>query len=125
MGPYGRCATSLQVLGLLVGLTLRNPENAERAVEEGCVDVVIEVNPNPDSNPKLNPNPLLPYFHLVSTITLTLAGASHTHTPGSGDKSFPSSPDGLGPKHCMSQSSQAGSLRISPVHLFTSQIRSM
>jgi len=45
MCPHERCATSLQVLGLLVGLTLRNPENAERAVEEGCVDVVIEVNP--------------------------------------------------------------------------------
>ena len=33
----------MQTLGLLVGLTLRNPANAERAVEEGCVDVVIEV----------------------------------------------------------------------------------
>ena len=33
----------VQALGLLVGLTLRNPANAERAVEEGCVDVVIEV----------------------------------------------------------------------------------
>ena len=37
------CGNALQTLGLLVGLTLRNPENAERAVEEGCVDVVIEV----------------------------------------------------------------------------------
>ena len=43
VGPDEQFAVTSQVLGLLVGLTLRNPENAERAVEEGCVDVVIEV----------------------------------------------------------------------------------
>ncbi len=55
-----RCSMPLQVLGLLVGLTLRNPENAERAVEEGCVDVVIEVtslNLNSHSSPNPSPNP--------------------------------------------------------------------
>ena len=43
MSSHVSDVNAMQTLGLLVGLTLRNPENAERAVEEGCVDVVIEV----------------------------------------------------------------------------------
>ncbi|KAK9808657.1 hypothetical protein WJX72_001431 [[Myrmecia] bisecta] len=39
----GSAPTVEQALGLLAALTLRNPANAERAAEAGCVDAVIEV----------------------------------------------------------------------------------
>lgn len=35
--------SSEQALGLIVGLTLRNPEGAVAAVEAGCVDTIVSV----------------------------------------------------------------------------------
>lgn len=32
-----------QVIGLLVAMTLRHPDNAEDAVAEGCVDLILKV----------------------------------------------------------------------------------
>lgn len=41
-----------QALGLLVALTLRNPSAAEKAVAMGCVDSVVDVMSQIDTNAK-------------------------------------------------------------------------
>ena len=36
-----------QVFGLVVAMTLRSPDNAEAAVEAGCLQAVVTVSPDP------------------------------------------------------------------------------